>query len=337
MKARLMCVLIVLMLSLAGQRAAAQDIHFSQFTAAPLHLNPAFTGVNSCDFRAAVNYRNQWASVANFQTIAASYDMALGRKSRRSNYGGVGVQMFTDRAGDLAFGTTMVNFSGSYTVVLDRKGRNTLTSAIQAGIGHRSLNTANLTTDAQFLSDGFDPTAATGESTIDGGRLFADIGAGFLFSSTGDNNNFYGGIAVNHLNQPNLSLLGGTDELRMKATIHGGAHIKLATQFFLMPSFMFLNQGPHQQFTFGSLVKMRRSFNDEDPISFYLGAFYRIKDAIIINARMDIGAFNVGLSYDLNLSKVTAATGLSGAPELSLIYTGCFKKSGGVRYCPEAY
>ncbi|MBK7037948.1 MAG: type IX secretion system membrane protein PorP/SprF [Bacteroidetes bacterium] len=41
----------------------AQDVHFSQYNAAPLALNPALTGVNSCDWRAGLTYRNQWNSV----------------------------------------------------------------------------------------------------------------------------------------------------------------------------------------------------------------------------------------------------------------------------------
>ncbi len=37
----------------------AQDIHFSQFFASPLNLNPATTGVLSCDMRFSAIYRNQ--------------------------------------------------------------------------------------------------------------------------------------------------------------------------------------------------------------------------------------------------------------------------------------
>ena len=37
--------LLLVVFLLAGFRSYAQDIHFSQFNAAPLALNPAFTGI----------------------------------------------------------------------------------------------------------------------------------------------------------------------------------------------------------------------------------------------------------------------------------------------------
>ena len=41
-----------------------QDIHFSQFGMSNLTLNPATTGVMTCNARFSLVYRNQWASVA---------------------------------------------------------------------------------------------------------------------------------------------------------------------------------------------------------------------------------------------------------------------------------
>jgi hypothetical protein len=55
-----------------------------------------------------------------------------------------------------------------------------------------------------------------------------------------------------------------------------------------------------------------------------LGGFYRIKDAFIIAANMDYRNFNVGLSYDINTSKLREATNRRGGFEISIIYI--FKK-----------
>jgi type IX secretion system PorP/SprF family membrane protein len=100
-------------LVLASVVVKAQDIHFSQFTSAPLILNPAFTGVNGCDYRFAANYRTQWTGIAPFRTIAASYDMAIAKKKTRSkgNFGGVGVSFFSDKAGDSELSTNQVNLN----------------------------------------------------------------------------------------------------------------------------------------------------------------------------------------------------------------------------------
>jgi hypothetical protein len=67
-----------------------------------------------------------------------------------------------------------------------------------------------------------------------------------------------------------------------------------------------------------------------------LGGFYRTKDAYILVANMDYRSFNVGVSYDINLSKLVAATNNRGGFEISVIYI--FKKpvifTAKKRVCP---
>ena len=64
----------LLLVVIAGM---AQDIHYSQFYASPLTLNPALTGVNACNYRVGVMYRSQWSSVSAdpYQTPSISFDI----------------------------------------------------------------------------------------------------------------------------------------------------------------------------------------------------------------------------------------------------------------------
>ncbi|RYE11728.1 MAG: type IX secretion system membrane protein PorP/SprF, partial [Sphingobacteriales bacterium] len=51
----------VLGLLLCTAKSFAQtDPHFSQYYANPLYLNPALTGVIDGDYRATVNFKQQW-------------------------------------------------------------------------------------------------------------------------------------------------------------------------------------------------------------------------------------------------------------------------------------
>ena len=50
---------IVMMLILGISSVKAQDIHFSQFYASPMNMNPATTGVIGCDMRFSAIYRNE--------------------------------------------------------------------------------------------------------------------------------------------------------------------------------------------------------------------------------------------------------------------------------------
>lgn len=71
-----------------------QDIHFSQFYASPLTLNPANTGLFNGNIRGVLNYRNQWNSFAPFNTYAGSVDMNFGQRFLKDDLFGIGVNFF---------------------------------------------------------------------------------------------------------------------------------------------------------------------------------------------------------------------------------------------------
>src|SRR5438067_13574700 len=81
----------------------AQDIHYSQFYASPLTLNPALTGVNECNYRANAMYRNQWSSVSSnpYQTPSVSFDIdnVLQRVIKKGTFSLRGLRL-DDKPGD---------------------------------------------------------------------------------------------------------------------------------------------------------------------------------------------------------------------------------------------
>ena len=73
---------------------SGQHFQFTQFYAAPMHLNPAFTGDNVCS-RVSTNYRDQWPGVTGrFVTYQVSYDTYIMSKNS-----GLGAMVMTDRSG----------------------------------------------------------------------------------------------------------------------------------------------------------------------------------------------------------------------------------------------
>lgn len=329
-------IVLVAGICFTGLLGYAQDIHFSQYNSAPILLNPALTGVNGADYRLAANYRQQWTNVANYRTIAASYDMALFKKTNRSNYGGLGVSFFSDKAGDTDLSTNQVNLNLGYTFMLTRNGSQSLSTGIMGGFGHRSVDPNKMTFDSQFGSGGFDPGLPTLEDIETDTRIYADVGAGVLWNMNRKYSNYYLGFAATHLNQPNISFMGNADEnLYMKLTLHGGGQFIVHEKLAILPSFVYYNQGPANQFNFGTLVKIKKTAVKGDNTAFYVGGWYRLKDAFIATARVDIASFSIGFSYDITLSKATVATRANGGPELSLIYTGFFPKTEKqATYCP---
>ncbi|MEX2566596.1 MAG: type IX secretion system membrane protein PorP/SprF, partial [Cyclobacteriaceae bacterium] len=59
MKNTLRPIFILLFCFFLGSSVFGQDFHYTQFYAAPLNLNPAFTGAMET-MRIGANYRKQW-------------------------------------------------------------------------------------------------------------------------------------------------------------------------------------------------------------------------------------------------------------------------------------
>jgi hypothetical protein len=90
---------------LSFTQVKAQDIHFSQYYASPLTLNPALTGLINGDFRAVANYRGQWFSIpttsaaAPYNTYQGSFDASVFRKKLKNSGLGLGAMFYADEAG----------------------------------------------------------------------------------------------------------------------------------------------------------------------------------------------------------------------------------------------
>ncbi len=328
------------LLGLGYLGSEAQDIHFSQFNSSPMTLNPALSGINGCDYRLVANFKSQWFSVSDgktFRTIAASYDQAVAKRTSYGNYAGFGLSFFADQAGDGSFNTNQLNLNLAYHITLDRRGNHTLSFGIQAGFLQRSVDITKLTFDEQFVNGvGLDRSLPINENIARDNFIVGDIGLGALWNiNPTDRSNVYAGIGLTHLNQPNQSFLDDpTEKLFLKFTLHGGGRIPVSDKTAFLPSFMVLVQGPHTEFNLGTYFQVKTSSLPSDKTALYIGAWYRVQDAIVAAARVDFGGMNIGFSYDINLSKLTAGSSANGGPEISVIYSGCFNRKSVPTYCP---
>src|SRR5687768_13145294 len=100
MKRKLRYIGIALAIFAGAGDAAAQGIHFSQYYNAPILLNPANTALMpEADYRVGFNYRKQWASIpVPYKTTSAYADFQAMRTRNESNWLGVGVGFFSDKA-----------------------------------------------------------------------------------------------------------------------------------------------------------------------------------------------------------------------------------------------
>lgn len=319
--------------------AHAQDIHFSQFFASPLTLNPSLTGNFNGNIRIAGNYRNQWPTVNRaFTTSTLSVDFPIMvNKLPENDRMAIGIMGFTDQQAAGVLRNNFGSLSIAYNKGLDEEGNNRLAVGFQAVYCSKNLNIANLKFEDQLRSDGF--TGVTNE-IFQNNQLnigYFDLNAGINYSGTTPNNtNFYVGASVYHLTKPRESFLGGQFNLNQRYTLHGGIYFPLNKQTILHASTLYQNQGNANEGALGAAVGYTVDPENEDnPTTFYAGVWYRFSDALVPYIGLEYGKFRLGATYDVTTSSLKSVNQARGGFEISLIYINKPNNSGRSIPCPK--
>jgi len=315
---------LIMLLPLFGN---AQDPQFSQFYAAPLYLNPAFTG-NTMQGRVAANYRKQWLKVPGaFTSSTVSYDQFLNKYNS-----GVGVVFLNDNAGS---GALRINsIGGLYSYVFHISRSIGIRAGMRASYTSREIDIFRLKFADQIIRD--DPFF-TIETFDRASSRYVDFGAGAILFT----NNYWAGFSLDHLNRPNESFLQQEDtRTPIKFTVQGGYKYVLA------------KDPKGRSVRDVTLVAIYKGQQDWDQVD--LGAYYKYKiilgglwyrgipglkgfkpgysnnDALVVMLGLQIqDYFHVGYSYDATISKLGLAS--QGSHEMSLIYEFAqpeYKRSG---------
>lgn len=295
--------------------AKAQDPQFTQFYAAPMYLNPAFTG-NTYEHRFVANYRNQWPGVSKtYQTMMASYDYNISDLNS-----GLGVLVFQDKSGTAGLTHTQIGVNYAYHFKI------TKFSEIRMG-ANLSYNMKRI----DFNKLRFNDQIATGSSvSLEAGNYeplnYMDFGAGALLNST----EYWLGLSAKHLTQPNASLIGERVPLPVSISLHGGYRFifeqksKTQLQKYISPAFNYRHELRYDQLDIG-IYYFHLPLNvglwyRGLPLKKY-GPTYTSNESIAVLLGFELAQYNlrVGYSYDITISKLGIATSM-GAHEVSLIY-----------------
>ncbi|HTL81025.1 MAG TPA: PorP/SprF family type IX secretion system membrane protein [Bacteroidia bacterium] len=325
---------IFLFLSLAAMQISyAQDIHFSQFYATPLLINPAQTALHS-NARFILNYRNQWAAFgAPYQTYAFSGEMAINHKKTSNNWGGVGILFYDDKAGDSQMGIMEAALTGSGIIETDDNNR--ISGGMLVGYTQRSMNYSKLIWDDQYDGMNFNTGLSSGEPTGAANYHYFDLGGGVAWNygkaekyiSANDGVRMTTGISAWHFGLPNYSFVASGEKLNTKLILHSIVEVGLAnSNVILVPNLLVMKQGKLNEIDLGGQVKFVLKENSvytgrikASAIGF--GVMYRNHDAIIPEFSYENSAYAFGFSYDANISRLKAATSMQGGFEVFLRYS----------------
>ena len=315
-------VLCVLLSPIACLHLHAQDIHFSQFNFSPLNQNPANTNLFDGTYRFIGNYKNQWPTVpVRFNTFSAGVDANLATLNNGDRVG-AGLVFYYDGAGDSRFSALNIGLSAAYAKTLDKKKKHYLSYGIQFGMTSRSFSYDKLYFDNQWNGDAFNPNTGIDESFTRTRYSFFDLGMGLAYKwQKTERTALTVGFAVTHINTPSQSFYNDNSiKLNPRFTVHAQAKVKVAKRVDIVPEAMWQMQDVKQEFLVGAHAKYYIPAKIKHTVALNIGAYSRVIDAGWLMAGFDYDNLQFNMSYDINFSKLTAASRYNGGIEMSVIY-----------------
>lgn len=321
MRVRALITLVCALTVCAG--AYSQDIHFSQFWASPLSLNPLNSGNYIGNWRVMNNFRTQWGAIqVPYRTISVGFDMPFQIQAAKFGWG---LYLVNDKSG---VGSLLVNKIYASGAWHPEFGNHIIHVGIQIGYVIKNFNATQATFSNQFnMGTGlFDSNLPNNENNLVAGLSYPDVNAGVGWNVRAGKFKPEVYLSFFHLNNPQESFLPDNNKLPIRSVAYGGARIRIGEKFFLYPRILYMGHVRSSDFNAG----LSAGFTFKQGVlgikCIHFGPYFRNIvsnnfDAVIPALGLTIKNFDLGVSYDINYSRLAVATSHRGALELSLIYT----------------
>ncbi len=318
----------------------AQDLHFSQFYAAPMLVNPSYTGNFDGNYRVGANARSQWASVTEpYETLSVYGDVGLGQDALNGNWVGAGLGIFMDRAGDGVLSNTKILGNVAFHKTFNREFY--VSFGVSGGYVGRRVDFTQLLFDEQWNESTFDPNLANNESVVGDNFGYFVLNSGLSFNyEIVDAFNLRLGASLFHVNRPEETFfttinVPERNKLGLKPTFSLGASA-IRGMVTVEPAVHFATQKKASFLIGGSNFAFQLSGDQYTGSSFHLGAWYRWKDAAIAVAGFQYNRIRCLISYDVTLSELsTSSNGRGNAYEISIVHVGGFRARPSSMNCPR--
>ena len=317
-------IFLLLVVSLLVKFARSQDINFSQFYDLPLLRNPSLAGIFSGDIRITSAYRNQWQSVTvPYRTFGLGVEVKKPIGENSDDFFTYGMQLSSDIAGDSKLSRTQAFPVFNYHKSLSGDKNTYLSAGIMGGPVIQRFDPTKLTFDDQYINGAYSPANPTKQTFNTTKLTYWDGAAGLCFSSvTGQSTRYYIGVGLFHFTEPKVAFQKQNDIiLNKKWVVNAGFAAPINDEDRLIMYLDYFMQGGSRQGQGGLMLNHDFVQYDEDQkISISGGLFYRWNDAFLPVVKLDYYDYSMGMSYDVNSSKLKSASQYRGAFELTLSY-----------------
>ncbi|MFN8436373.1 MAG: PorP/SprF family type IX secretion system membrane protein [Cytophagales bacterium] len=304
MKTRILYILFGLFF--LSNSSVAQLGYYSQLYNNYNYINPAYTG-EAQKIRAFIQYRKQWFTINNGYTTQ-SFGLDISK-----NKNGFGLYVLNNYANSYNLSLTQILLMYNRTVTL--KTNHKLSFGIQSGVNQFKFNPTSLQFENQYNNiSGFDQNLSNGESFYGQQKSFLNISSGLKYTISESKWLPVVGFSFQNMVNSKRNWLGNsTSILNPQLNISLNVTKKIKNNFSISPMVTYSKQKKSTNTNVGLLLNKELTNK-----TLYLYTGTRISDALVFGIGAKNEKFNVGISYDANISKLKTSTKSIGATELFL-------------------
>ena len=293
---------LFLLLICIGKVVSQFDYQTSQYMFHNSSFNPAAVGDGNM-IEITGQHRIQWVGMPNAgQTTVFSINSPLKTDNFNS---GIGVKFINDRVGLFTNQTVHLQYAYKKQLSSGLLSIGTDLGFVSNGFHGDSLPAHTITIGDyhDLTNDPFIP-----KSSVAG--ISFDLSLGVFYSTP----TYYAGISYLHINNPTVDW-GDNTKFKQNGSVYltGGYIWTLAdTKYVFKPTTLIKTDFSSVQFDLSARV--------EYDSKFWGGIAYRLEDAVILLAGINVGSgLSIGYSYDLPVSNVIRAS--SGSHEIMVMYS----------------
>ena len=336
--------LVFIYLLLIARSVSGQDINFSQFYDLPLLRNPALAGLFAGDIRVTAAFRSQWQSVTvPYRTIGLGIEYKKAIARTPNDFITYGIQLSNDIAGDSRLSRTQVFPVLNYHKSLNGEKDSYLSIGFMGGPVMERFDPSKLSFDDQFVNGSYSATNPTHQTFTKTSLTYWDAAVGLCYSSViGEGTRYYIGGGLYHFTKPKVAFQKENDiHLNQKYVVNAGLSTPMNSENQLIVYVDYFMQGGNRQIQGGLQVNHDiQGYDENQKIGISAGMFYRLKDAFIPVIKLDYNKMSIGISYDINSSKLKSASQYRGGYEVTLCYKtfrNNYNSSADKVRCPAFY
>ena len=313
----------------------AQDAQFSQYYAASLYLNPAFSGIYN-DPSLHMNHKRQVQSVDVINELTqVSFIFPIKPQGKlEQSVAGAGIMAFNEKSGFQGiYDRNSVFLNYAQNLKFGLLSSYLISIGVQAGYEIRKLNFSKLTWGSQYNAFyGFDDSLPIPVTEFNEQQQNFVVNAGVMYYYNPERNyllhnySAFVGFSATNLNRPNTSFtIESENPEPMLWKYNGGIEFKF-NKLFVTPSLLYLYIRHNQQFNAGlnlSYVPNAERYRAKGT-QLLFGSWYRLRDSFIFMGGIKFSSLTVRVSYDMNSTLFVPEKGVDLAQnsmEISIQYS----------------